>query len=303
MFRDLPSLTGLRAFEAAARLGSLKTAADELGVTPAAVGAQIRALEQWLGQTLFVREHRKITPTPVALRLQITCNRALAELLKGVGEARGERSDTVLTVGVGTLFASRWLSPRLSKFWLSCPEVALRLIHTPDLSSPDALEADAVVAWGDGHWRGVDKSLVFRPHLVPVASPDYLASHGRPSSPPELLSHYLVEEVGTLWADWFRDQELEPLAPKSTTVVRDGALALQLALDGQAIALGVAEFLASDFESGQLEPLFEPRTSRAGAYYLLTPPNRRTSEALTVFADWVERELALTSRRAHCRPT
>ncbi|MCP5082247.1 MAG: LysR family transcriptional regulator, partial [Alphaproteobacteria bacterium] len=237
MFRDLPSLTGLRAFEAAARLSSLKAAADELGVTPAAVGAQVQVLEEWLGQGLFVREHRKIMPTAAALRLQNTCNRAFAELSKGVTEAGGARRENVLTVGVGTLFASRWLSPRLSKFWQACPEVALRLIHTPDLSRPDDLEVDAVVAWGNGEWPGVDILPILRPHLVPVASPRYLATIGHPSAPRDLASHKLVEELGTLWDDWFKDQGFEPLAPRTTTIVRDGALALQLALDGQATLL------------------------------------------------------------------
>ena len=300
MFRELPSLTGLRAFESAARLGSLKAAADELGVTPAAVGAQVQALEQWLGQDLFVRKHRKIKPTAAALRLQNTCNRALAELSKGVREVSVDRRENVLTVGVGTLFASRWLSPRLSEFWQACPDVALRLIHTPDLSRPAALEADAVVAWGRGDWPGVDKSLIFRPHLVPIASPGYLVANGRPSTPQDLLSHNLVEEFGTLWADWFKEQGLEPLAPKSTTIVRDGVLALQLALDGQAVALGVEEFLAADFSSGNLEPLFKPRTSQDDAYYLLTPTHSRASEALTAFRSWIELE---TAERLEGHPT
>ena len=292
MFRDLPSLTGLRAFEAAVRLGSLKAAADELGVTPAAVGAQVQALEEWLGQELFIRQHRKITPTAAALRLQNTCGRAFAELSKGVREATDNRGENTLTVGVGTLFASRWLSPRLSNFWQSCPEVALRLVHTPDLSRPDSLETDAVVAWGEGDWPGVDRSLILRPHLVPVASPRYLAANGRPGAPEDLTFHSLVEEIGSRWADWFKASGREPRAPRSTTTVRDGALALQLALDGQAIALGVDEFLAAEFSSGHLEPLFPPSLSQTGAYYLLMPKERTASQALTRFCSWIDVESA-----------
>lgn len=201
-------------------------------------------------------------------------------------------------MGVGTLFASRWLSPRLSNFWQACPEVALRLVHTPDLSRPDDLEVDAVVAWGNGAWPGVDILPILRPHLVPVASPHYLATIGHPSAPQDLASHKLVEELGTLWDDWFKDQGGEPLAPRTTTIVRDGALALQLALDGQAIALGVEEFLAAEFSSGQLVPLFEAQPSQTGAYYLLTPANKPASAPLTAFRGWVDLELG----RTPCRP-
>ena len=100
-----------------------------------------------------------------------------------------------------------------------------------------------------------------------------------------------MEEFGTLWGDWFRDQKLEPHIPTAITNVRDGMLALQLVLDGQAIGLGVTEFLGAEFSSGRLEPLFELRASEASAYYLVTPKKGLRNRELAAFRSWIDEEL------------
>ena len=105
MFHDLPPLTSLRAFEAVVRLGAFNLAAEELHVTPAAVGAQIRSLESWLGYGLFERRNRRVVPTANAIRLQQALHRGFSTIKDGLTSQAAEAN--ALTVGVGSLFASR----------------------------------------------------------------------------------------------------------------------------------------------------------------------------------------------------
>lgn len=160
-------------------------------------------------------------------------------------------------------------------------------VHTPDLTQPSTLDVDAVIAWGDGMWPDSQTHLVLQPHLVPVATPSYLARYGRSESSQDLHSQKLVEEVGTSWGGWLAEQGLSPTVHHATTTVRDGALALLMALDGQAFVLGGRELLKAEFSSGGLVPLFTPRSSRNGSYHLLAPKRGRTNVSLAAFRDWI----------------
>ena len=300
VFASLPSLTSLKAFEAAARLGSFKQAADELGVTPAAIGSRIQALEDRLDVVLFRRSHRKVEPTDAAMELQRSCNVALSMLMEAVDAVAPAKGRNILTVGVGTLFAARWLSPRLNQFWLAHPEVALRLVHAPDLTKPLTSELDAVIAWGEGKWPEVKSELLLRPQLVPVASADYIVRYGRPERPHDLRRHTLVHERGQrAWCDWFASHGLDYKVSEASTTVRDGVLALQLAIDGQAIALGVEEFLRSELSSGVLERIFENPVQSKEAYFLAISEGRQNTKQLDHFMQWIisESETSVTFPR------
>ncbi len=260
-------------------------------MTPAAVGAQVKALEQRLGVLLFERQHRKIVATPAAFHLQQACNQAFTIVSGAIETIIPQSAERTLTIGVGSLFASRWLSPRLSHFWLAHPDIALRLTHTPDMAGFENDELDAVIAWGYGDWKSYDSVELIRPHLVPVASPRYLDLHGRPQNAQTLQQHVLVHEIDhRMWQQWFSVNRTEFVNRNTSTTVRDSVIALQLALDGQAIALAVEEFLEGEFSSGALEKLFESSSSKDAAYYFSTPTAKAGSEPLQSFSDWLLKE-------------
>ena len=132
-----------------------------------------------------------------------------------------QNEERTLTIGVGTLFASRWLSPRLSRFWLAHPDIALRLTHTPDMAGFEKAELDAVISWGYGDWKSYNAVELIRPHLVPVASPRYLDRHGRPPSAAALQQHVLVHEVDhRMWQQWFSGNRTEFVNQNVSTTVR-----------------------------------------------------------------------------------
>ena len=286
MFNDLPPLTSLRAFEAAVRLGAFNLAAEELNVTPAAVGAQVRSLEAWLGYALFERRNRRVVPTRGALRLQQACHGGFSMIRDGVESSSAEAGS--LTVGVGSLFASRWLSPRLSGFWMSHPDVSLRLVHSPVVrdSLPDGY--DAAIVWGTGTWPNVSVRRILQPALLPVASPDYVDRHGCPTSPSDLAKHPLIQEKGfDLWRAWFEEVDCQVGGKVSGTTAGDGAVAMQLALDGQGICLGVKDFVEDDLRQGRLIALFDPVTVLQFAYYLVLRATYESHVAATQFVDWI----------------
>src|SRR5690606_39265296 len=125
--RDLPSLTALRAFEAAARHLSFKHAATELSLTPTAISHQVRLLEERLGVSLFVRGTRRVDLTPAGQGLFPALRDGLDAMARGVQAVRPRAQSRALVMSTTMAFASRWLLPRLAGFARSQPDIALHL--------------------------------------------------------------------------------------------------------------------------------------------------------------------------------
>ena len=193
-----------------------------------------------------------------------------------------------MTVGVGTLFASRWLSPRLSGFWASFPEIAIRLVHSPTVLDILPEGFDAAIVWGRGEWPGVTCERILQPKLLPIASPAYINKFGRPARPEQLPEHHLIQEKDfALWWAWFEAAGCDIGRRLSGNAVGDGAVAMQLALDGQGILLGVHEFVGEELRRGTLIPLFEPIVVGEFAYYLLFRKTFQGHGASRSFREWV----------------
>lgn len=127
MTRRLPSLNQLRAFEAAARRGSIKEAAEELCVTPAAVGHQIKALERWLQAPVFLRKTRKIVLTEEGQSLARGVGEAFDLLEGAIQDASRSSLGGTLRITVAPFFGNRWLAPRLPEFHRLHPDIAVEL--------------------------------------------------------------------------------------------------------------------------------------------------------------------------------
>ena len=126
MPRSLPPLNALRAFEAAARFGSFKAAAAELGVTQGAIGQHVRVLEDWLHAPLFERHNRRIVLTPAARAYLSEISPAFDRVADATARY-GTNSGAVLRVNALATFALRWLVPRLVTFRSQHPSIEVRL--------------------------------------------------------------------------------------------------------------------------------------------------------------------------------
>ena len=291
--RRLPSLHALKAFEAAARLGAFNRAADELGLSPTAVSHHIRGLEAELGTELFVRSTRRISLTDDGKLLADICSRSFGSLGDAVEILRRGENRRSVAIALGPLLASRWLTPRLNRFWETFPEIDLRILHTSLRVDPKAIAADIYLAWGEGWWP----DLQARPFLalsgMPVASPDYLKRHDRPKIAEDLLEHFLIHQRSrTGWQQWLAPHGIELPMNSGGTTIEDANVVVRTALSGQGIALGWLPLIENEVASGELVPLFEAQPAAPLGYHLVKSPDADTNANVRKIMQWLSDEAA-----------
>lgn len=258
--RRLPPLSALRAFEAAARHGSFKQAANELAVTPTAVSHQIRFLEQFMGLKLFERQVRKVVLTDAGVELYPVLRdgfNAFETALQRLGTTQGRRR---VIISATNAFMARWLAPRVADFRRSYPDIDLELYasdQTVDLRSD---VADIAIRYGRGPYPGMLAEPLFADCFAPLASPalgqlsladldrvpliDFKWAHEHPLNP--------------TWKNWFAAAGLPWQARHGQLLFSDEDHAIQAALAGQGIALLSLELVAGDIATGRLAPPFGP---------------------------------------------
>ena len=297
MVTPLPSLTALRSFEAAARHLSFKTAAGDLGVTPTAVSHQIRELEGQLGQRLFERMTRRVALTPVGHRLYEDLARAFAIMRAAVETCRTTEARATATLGLGPLVATKWLSPRLSRFWRDCSDIDLRLHHSPlelDFRNNDI---DLAIAWGNGRWPGLISEMLLQIRTTPVASPR-LFPGDRAVRPQDLEAWPLLHQRDHAgWRAWFAAAGLPAAKVAHGIVIEDAHVVHQAAIEGQGVALGNLPLINDDLAAGRLVAPFDLAVASKRAYYLTYPAETLERPHLRQVRDWLLRE-AGTERKA-----
>jgi DNA-binding transcriptional LysR family regulator len=283
-------LNALRAIEIVARTGALKPAADELGVTIGAVSQHIRRAEARLGVALFDRTSQGLRPTAAleAVRGQLTGG---FTMLLDATQAMQRSDDHVLTVTMGSVFAARWLIPRLPAFSAAHPEVEFRLLATAKTVDLARTDVDCAIRFGDGKWPDVTVTSLECRAFRPVASPSLAAQLKRP----EDLAHVpVIEDTATMlsWARWFEAAGV-PMPKFSGPRHSDPSLAFNAAIAGQGVLLAVDRMSEDAVQAGQLVRPFDISTETLFDYWFITSTLRRTPRKVTVFRDWVMHEMGL----------
>lgn len=201
MTRRLPSLNQLRAFEAAARHGSFKAAAEELCVTQAAISHQIKGLEDDLGQALFHRGTREVRLTGRATTLAKQLTRSLDDVAAAVEDFAGPVMTGRLRLSVAPFFGNRWLLPRLERFRRQYPEIEIDPVLSFDLVDLAANGFDAAVRYGVGDWPGLSSLPIYRDCVGPVVAPQRVADHAMPMSP-EQIARLPLAATSNWRGDW-----------------------------------------------------------------------------------------------------
>ena len=288
----LPSLNALRAFEAAARHGSLSRAAAELHVTHSAVSHQIKALEAELGVPLFRRVGRGVEANAVGQQLEAALSDAFARIGRAVLQARhGDRAG-ILTVSVEPSFAVRWLVLRLGRFRSANPEIDLRLSATGELADFSREDVDAAIRHGRGGWAGLEAERLMDARVFPVCSPGLLAN-GPPLSRPEDLRHHtlLHEDNEHYWREWLTAAGAAEVEVGRGPRFDDGHLALAAAGAGQGVALTDDALAAAELAEGRLVRLFATEIGTDKAYWLVYPPAAATRPKVAAFRAWLLAEV------------
>lgn len=293
----LPGTRALRTFEAAGRHLNFTRAADELGLTPAAVSYQIKEIEDQLGVTLFTRTSRTIRLTDAGAVLLDATIESLELLGRAATRARKmQRGTALLKVTLDATFASRWLMPRLSLFRKSCPQIELGFDITEELRDFELDDVDVAIRFGAGKYQGLRTHRLFDNVIVPVCNPSLLTGNPPLRQPRDLLNHTLCDVDWSLqgmtwpnWRMWMAAAGIDDFDDSRRIVFDDSAHAVQAAIQGDGVALVDLEMVTSDLSAGRLVRPFELglRISPEFAYHLAYPEGSASDARIMQFRDWV----------------
>ncbi|WP_369987024.1 LysR substrate-binding domain-containing protein [Pseudomonas xanthosomatis] len=291
-FPALPSLNALRMFEVVARHLNFRLAAEELGVTQAAVAQQIRGLEASLGIRLFERLPRGLGLTDAGRAYSTSVRAALAMIDEATRLLRPAPAH--FTVSVTPTFASKWLIPRLGDFAEANPGIDLRLLASDRLSHFHTDAVDLAVRYGQPPFGpGLNVELLMEQRVVAVASPGLLAGKGQPGSFEALQGFVALHDAHDYWPAF--TAALFPGHPPPTARnlrFNQTALAIEAALAGQGITLASQAFVAADLAAARLVQVFELQLRLDKAFYLVWPRNPRQGDELQVVKNWLKRQVA-----------
>lgn len=283
---DLPSLTALASFEAAARNESFKAAAQELNVTPAAVSHQVKALERELRQQLFRRHHRGVSLTDTGAYLLVAVQRGFEEMSGAVDQLRARSHRPAVTIRSSTAVSSLWLTPRLGAFWRAYPHITVAQ-NVTDLPE-DAADSDLTIHYGDLARDSGDCRLLIHDCIKALASPRFAARHpvqGVADFERLPLIHVDRDETGwTSWSEWCR--VLGHTGPVGQGPrVNNYVIALQAAEDDMGAVLGWEGLTGQLERTGRLVPLIDAAVPSPLDFYIKVSPH--ASRAGLLLADWL----------------
>jgi LysR family glycine cleavage system transcriptional activator len=292
----LPPLSAIRAFEAAARLGSFTQAAAELGLTQAAVSYQVKQLEDRVGMPLFLRQARKVVLSEAGKRLAPAVGEAFQRLTFAF-DALKTSDENVLSVTAVFTFCSNWLVPRLGTFQVAHPDIAVRLDMSTRWVDFTQESFDIGIRSGSGDWKGLAAHKLMPLELGVFASPDFLAQAGRVDGPADLLRLPLLDWTDRAWRVWFAAAGIAD--PKRTsgpsiTATTQHVLA-NAAMSGQGVALLTPAFFRAEIAAGRLVQVLPMLARDAADYWLVYPKERRNQPKIRAFRDWLLAEVAASA--------
>lgn len=289
---SLPSLSALRAFEAAARLGSFKAAAEALHLSPTAVSHHVRGLEEQLGVSLFVRRTRAIAPTEAGLQLSQAATRAFSELETAVATLRD--NEKRLTVSATPAFATLWLAPRIDAFEKRYPDLRVRLLSsTETVDMTRDREVDIAIRYSAGPTDADEGDVLVRESVAAFASPAYLAAGMSIETADRLATRWPASRLAPIdWPAWQAQAGVGPLDDTKLRTFAHEQEVVQAALAGKGIAL-VSELLVRDMVDRGWLVAWRPDIRVPGhAYRLITGPLNRHTRRVQRFTSWLKDALA-----------
>src|SRR5450755_213465 len=288
----LPSLNGLRAFEAAARHLSFTRAASELNVTQTAISHQIRRLEQELGVRLFVRQNRALDLTAEAREYLPGIRAAFNDLRLATDRLLRRDDDHVLTVSTLASLAAKWLLPRLSAFQEAHPGIDVRITTSTGLVDFRTGDVDAAIRYGRGHWAGLRADWLMADELFPVCSPALLTGDKPLRCPEDLADQTLLHTSGGYDDDWRlwltaagQPSSISKLPGLTFDLI---LLAVQAAIDGAGVAMGRTSYVEADIAKGRLVVPFKIALPADAGFYLVSPEARADPPKLRAFRQWLK---------------
>jgi LysR family transcriptional regulator, glycine cleavage system transcriptional activator len=297
MKRKLPPLKAMQSFEATARHLSFTAAAEELNVTPAAVGHQVRALEDYFGQKLLNRSTRQVEMTEEARWVLPVITQALDLLADAGTRLMATKSTPLINISVNPGFASRWLVQHMDGFHQQSPEWDVRLSTTNELVDLKKHDYDMCIRYGDGVYPGLTVHRLGEEEVSPVCAPQLLEGDRAIREPNDLRWHTLIhedwvisnEKVWPSWRMWLQAAEAGQVDPNPGPHLPQASLAVQAAIAGQGVALSSTAMIADDLKSGKLvRPFGEYYKTRVDSgYFLVYLEEAENNLKIIAFREWL----------------
>lgn len=289
MARRLPSLSALRAFEAAARHLSFRRAAEELNVTHSAISHQVRGLEEGLGIALFDRTARSVALTEEGAFYYPILRDSFDRIADGTRFLTATSAPGVLTVQVYITVAMRWLVPRLYDFHHRDPGVQVRLTTSYLDWEFDRSDADVAVLFVRKKQRDLHYTPLFDGLLTPVCAPSLLNGQAMLNSTKQLAGFDLlrVYTAPDEWNDWLQEAGMPELAERPGPTFDSYILAIQAAIEGQGIALVNGPWARDDIRAGRLVKPLPQELRYPGAWCMVCKKERRNEPAIKRFQNWL----------------
>lgn len=292
MANSLPPLNALRAFEAAARHSNFTRAAEELGMTQAAVSYQIRVLEDRSGKPLFNRVGRQVVLTEAGAQFAAIASEAFQSIRNGFASLQ-ETGDVKLKLSVVPTFAMNWLSLRIGAFQMENSKIAVQLDTTGNVVDFATSDVDIGIRNGFGSWPGLHAEKLADLTYTPMLSPKLAESVGGIHKAEDLLKLSLIDASDPWWGKWFEaagiknpDFSNQHLSQMGTQTV-DG----NIAIAGHGVAILSPIFYASALRDGLLIQPFELERMAENPIWLVCREAQRNSRKVKLFRDWIFNEM------------
>lgn len=305
----LPPLNSLRAFEAAARHLSLRKAAAELYVTPAAISHQIKALEDSLGVPVFKRLPQRVELTDAGDALLPHLTAALRHVADAMATVRRLQQLQRVTVAAPPALAAKWLAPRLGRFTALHPDIDLHITADDalvdsvraDSGETDSLvlDADLAIRSGHGEYAGYAVQRLFPAYAIPMCSPRLLTGAHPLLTPDDLRHHTLlhhetgIDQTDTErpnWSMWLKAAGVQGLNDRRGPTFNLIGMATEAAADGLGVVLGVPVVAAHDLETGRLVMPFTLSLPMRTAYFLIHQGEVAKGSAVAAVIQWLAAE-------------
>lgn len=294
----LPTLTWLRAFEAAARTSSFAAAAAELNLTSGAISYQIRALEAHLGFALFERLPRGVKLTPMGVAYLPPVRKAFEELADSTVGLFGGSEPVQITVHAPVSLAALWLAPQLPAFSAANPSIEVRLASVIWDNAVLDESTDLEIRYGAGHWHGYRSERLLNQSILAVCSPALLQDARQAGDIAALLPRRLIHIMGyeNHWLKVRQGLQLGEVAANPGLTVDTTVAALELAAAGAGIALAHRLFLGAYLTTKRLVIALPREFSDDNSYFVITPERpQRVRREVQLFREW----LVAIAARAH----
>lgn len=288
-----PTVRGLTAFEAVMRTGTFAAAADELNLTASAVSYRIKALEDFLGVALFSRVHRQVRPTDAGHQYYRHIGRAFEEIERATRDIMATGRHDILFVHSAPTFATQWLMPRLSSFFIQNPDLDVRVTATPEPADPERDDIDIDIRYGRRHGPGMVAAPLCRETVLPLANPEIIRAHDL-ETVAGLRQMTLIHSTQCLvqWRDWLAQH-----APEIGQELTRGPkfdrsfLSIGTARDGLGVCLESSLLAYPELARGQLRPVAGARGIEIIGHFLAVPRAKLQSAKVARFRQWLRDEL------------